>query len=95
MTGRHTLVSDRQPTGAEMADREVRRHLAAIVVVAQQGTEMDVARMARSEMCRVVSAILASLRTHELESNGECAVCGSSECLLLNHIRRALLPAIR
>jgi hypothetical protein len=79
-------------TEAEEADQVVRRHLAAMLVLAQEGTDGDVARLARSEMCRLVSAICTALGPHQPDGSGSCGQCGSPTCLLLNDIRRALLP---
>lgn len=81
-----------RPTEAEEANQLVRRHLAAMVVLTQEGADPDVARLARSEMCRLVSAICTALGPHLPDSSGSCGQCGSPTCLLLNDIRRALLP---
>ena len=79
-------------TEAEETDQLVRRHLSALIVIAQEGTGADVARMMRSEVCRLVSAICTDLNHHRLDATGWCPVCDSPHCTLLAQVRRALLP---
>lgn len=89
---RYAVVGVDRPTEAEVADQSVRRHLAALVFAAQEGSDADVARLARAEMCRLVSGICTALTPHRLDSVGSCEACGSASCGLLSGIRRALLP---
>lgn len=86
------LMSPDGPTEAEAADQLVRRHLAALVFAAQEGADADVTRLARAEMCRLVSAICAVLQGHRLHPSGACATCGSGTCGLRASLRQSLLP---
>lgn len=79
-------------TEAQETDQLVRRHLSALIVIAQEGSGPDVARLMRLEICRLVSAICTSLNYHRLDSAGWCPVCDSPHCSLLAQVRRALLP---
>ncbi|MGH3863544.1 hypothetical protein [Actinokineospora sp.] len=88
---RHALVEPRRPTQAERADQAVRGHLAALVIIIQQGDDDEVCLAARSEICRLVSAVCTALSPHRLDSRGHCALCGP-DCELLNRLSRALLP---
>jgi hypothetical protein len=81
-----------QLTEAEVADQAVRRHLAAMVLVTHEGGDADVARLARSEMCRLVSAICSALSLHRLDNRGNCRICAATSCVLRGIVRRALLP---
>jgi hypothetical protein len=74
------------------ADLTVRRHLAAMIVIAQDGEDSDVARLARSEICRLAAAICAALSMHRLHPSGFCGACGRTVCALRGSVRRALLP---
>ena len=78
-------------TPAQQTDRLVRRHLAALLVISQEGTNADVVRMMRAETCRMVSAISTCLSLHHLDPGGR-HVCQSANCGLLALVRRALLP---
>ncbi|HEV2783372.1 MAG TPA: hypothetical protein VGX25_28650 [Actinophytocola sp.] len=75
-----------------MTNQLARRHLAAPIVIAQEGGGPAVVRMMRAETCRLVSAICTCLNLHELDSAGRCPVCDSTSCALLAQVRRALLP---
>lgn len=79
-------------TEAQTTDQLVRRHLAALVLVAQEGSSADVVRMMRGELCRLVSAVCTGLSSHRLDVAGWCQVCDSSHCSLLANVSRALLP---
>jgi hypothetical protein len=79
-------------TPAQRTDQLVRRHLAALIVIAQEGSSADVVRMMRAETCRMVSAISTCMSLHHLDPSGRCHVCQSTNCGLLALVRRALLP---
>lgn len=79
-------------TEAEVSDQVVRRHLAAVIVLAQEGNDAVVARLARAEVCRLVSAICVALGRHPLDAAGSCPVCAAGTCRLREEMRRALLP---
>lgn len=79
-------------TEAQEADQLVRRHLAALIVVAQQGSDTDVVRTMRAETCRLVSAICTALDPHRPDPAGRCPACASGTCHMLAQVRRALLP---
>lgn len=80
------------PTEAEVSDQIVRRHLAAVIVIAQEGNDAAVLRMMRAETCRLVSAICVALGKHPLDAAGLCPICAADTCRLREEIRRALLP---
>jgi hypothetical protein len=80
------------PTEAQTSDQVVRRHLAAVIVLAQEGTDAAVLRMMRAETCRLVSAICVALGRHPLDAAGLCPVCAVDTCHLRKEIRQALLP---
>jgi Fe-S cluster biogenesis protein NfuA len=79
-------------TEAQVTDQVVRRHLAALILVAHEGNSEAIVKMMRSEMCRLVSAICTALSSHRLDVAGCCQACDSSHCTLLSKISRALLP---
>jgi hypothetical protein len=81
-----------RPTEAEVANEIVRRHLSAMIVVAQEGSNADVGRLMRSEVCRLASAICTALSFHRLDARGRCPLCDATSCGLLTRVRRALLP---
>jgi hypothetical protein len=86
------MTIEMRPTDAEVADQTIRRHLAALVFATQEGGDAEVARLARMEICRLVSAICTALRIHRLDAAGRCTACANDFCVLLAEIRRALLP---
>lgn len=57
-------------------DVDVRRHLAMLLTGAQCGTDDQVVALARMETHRLVGAVIAGLRNHELRGDGVCTVCG-------------------
>lgn len=73
-------------------DGLIRQHLTMLLVGVQWGDDLDVLKLARSETHRLIGAVLACLRAHELGASGVCAACRSPECLLRKDIRLALLP---
>ena len=73
-------------------DAVLRRHLAMLLVGVQCGDDADALKLARSETHRLVGAVIACLRAHELNAAGVCTACRSPECLLRKDIRLALLP---
>jgi hypothetical protein len=79
-------------TEAQATDQVVRRHLAALVLIAQEGSSEAIVKMMRSEMCRLVSAVCTALNAHRLDIAGWCQACDSPHCTLLTKVRRALLP---
>lgn len=88
----HALVGLERPTEAEVNDQKVRRHLAAMAFAAQEGADHEVVRLARAEMCRLVSAICTALSPHRINPAGSCVLCCSPSCSMRAEIRRALLP---
>lgn len=79
-------------TPAQRTDQLVRRHLAALILISQEGSSADVVRMMRAETCRMVSAISTALNLHRIDAAGRCHICKSTNCGLLALVRRALLP---
>jgi hypothetical protein len=80
---------------AAVLDADVRRHLAMLLTGAQCGTDDQVVALARMETHRLVGAVIAGLRNHELDHTGHCTVCRGLYCVLRSDISNSLLPIRR
>lgn len=80
---------------ARELDADVRRHLAMLLTGTQCGTDDQVVALARMETHRLVCAVIAGLRNHELDQDGSCVVCRGQFCVLRSEISNSLLPVRR
>ncbi len=87
--GRHALIESRPSTEAEVDDRVLRQHLAALAFAAQEAPDTEVVRLARGETHLLVAAVCTALGAHRLDPTG---ACGTNSCALRTDLRRALLP---
>ena len=69
--------------------------LAMLLTGAQCGTDDQVLALARMETHRLVGAVIAGLRGHELTTDGLCSVCCGQFCVLRSEISNSLLPVRR
>ncbi|KAA2254961.1 hypothetical protein F0L68_29770 [Solihabitans fulvus] len=86
------VLPGRGDADAAGLDALIRRHLALMLIATQTGDDRTVLWMARAETHRLVAAINASLRAHQLDQFGHCATCQSARCVLRAELSRALLP---